>query len=282
LREGTTAEAESDAMHAANAVTHQHRIAQLKAQREADSAARLRNDRDRVRALQATLKAEHFSRLHAEAGLADEMLRVPSHAEEIGLAVAVGAREAGSPISPTSVVAAAEAGGSASGFQGRCCKCGVPDSDEHNAILLCDGCDMGFHMLCLTPCLLEVPEEDWFCPKCSSSSVLGRDSDVKPGVAGMGAGTAEGGDGDDGDDSDCSCDSEDLLMNVGLGKVGSKRPSTAANKTRSRPKRAKVKAPTPPLPKGPVKAKLKTKQKTGQVPHHTAYSNVPSTGGVSC
>ena len=54
LREGTTAEAESDAMHAANAVSHQHHIAGLKHQREADGAARLRHDRERVRALQAS------------------------------------------------------------------------------------------------------------------------------------------------------------------------------------------------------------------------------------
>ena len=68
--------------------------------------------------------------------------------------------------------------------------------------------------------------------------------------------------------SDCdSDDSDELLMNVGLGKVGSKRPPTAAKmKQRSAPKkRAKVKAPSPPLPQGPVKAKLRAKKsKTGQ------------------
>ena len=89
LREGTTAEAESDAMHAANAVSHQHHIAGLKHQREADGAARLRHDRERVRALQASLKKEHFSRLHAEVGVAnaDEMPRaLEEAAEAVGVA----------------------------------------------------------------------------------------------------------------------------------------------------------------------------------------------------
>ena len=49
----------------------------------------------------------------------------------------------------------------------RCAVCNAPpdDDDDHN-IILCDDCDRGFHMGCLTPRLFEVPEGDWFCPDC--------------------------------------------------------------------------------------------------------------------
>jgi hypothetical protein len=33
-------------------------------------------------------------------------------------------------------------------------------------IILCDRCDKGFHMFCLTPPLTSVPEGDWMCPLC--------------------------------------------------------------------------------------------------------------------
>ena len=35
-------------------------------------------------------------------------------------------------------------------------------------ILLCDGCNAEYHMFCLDPPLLAVPETDWFCPKCTA------------------------------------------------------------------------------------------------------------------
>ncbi|KAF0739673.1 hypothetical protein Ae201684P_014936 [Aphanomyces euteiches] len=35
-------------------------------------------------------------------------------------------------------------------------------------IILCDCCDDEYHLYCLNPPLLEVPEGDWFCPVCSS------------------------------------------------------------------------------------------------------------------
>uniref|UniRef100_A0A3Q3DAY8 PHD and ring finger domains 1 n=1 Tax=Hippocampus comes TaxID=109280 RepID=A0A3Q3DAY8_HIPCM len=39
-------------------------------------------------------------------------------------------------------------------------------SDREDRLLLCDGCDAGYHMECLTPPLDTVPVEEWFCPEC--------------------------------------------------------------------------------------------------------------------
>ncbi|KAI7883965.1 hypothetical protein K492DRAFT_205018 [Lichtheimia hyalospora FSU 10163] len=45
--------------------------------------------------------------------------------------------------------------------------------DNEDSILLCDGCDSGYHMYCLNPPLQTVPKSDWFCVKCLTAS--GRD-----------------------------------------------------------------------------------------------------------
>ncbi|XP_076042693.1 uncharacterized protein LOC143026341 isoform X3 [Oratosquilla oratoria] len=45
------------------------------------------------------------------------------------------------------------------------CNC----SDREDRMLLCDGCDLGFHLECLTPPLDFVPIEEWFCPTCALS-----------------------------------------------------------------------------------------------------------------
>jgi hypothetical protein len=34
-------------------------------------------------------------------------------------------------------------------------------------MILCDGCDTGWHMGCLNPSLTKVPDDEWFCPNCS-------------------------------------------------------------------------------------------------------------------
>jgi len=49
-----------------------------------------------------------------------------------------------------------------------CEVCGDPDDGEQ--MLLCDGCDRGWHMYCLEPKLDEVPEGDWFCPRCQTGN----------------------------------------------------------------------------------------------------------------
>jgi hypothetical protein len=62
-----------------------------------------------------------------------------------------------------------------------CEQCGL-EAGAHN-MLVCDQCNRGFHMGCLTPRIWEVPEGTWFCPECSmlgvrivagSTSVLGQ------------------------------------------------------------------------------------------------------------
>ncbi|XP_026887772.2 bromodomain adjacent to zinc finger domain protein 2A isoform X1 [Electrophorus electricus] len=47
-----------------------------------------------------------------------------------------------------------------------CQVCRKGDNDEY--LLLCDGCDRGWHMFCLRPKVIQVPEGDWFCPNCVS------------------------------------------------------------------------------------------------------------------
>eukprot|EP01119_Soliformovum_irregulare_P013651 TRINITY_DN365_c2_g1_i5.p1 TRINITY_DN365_c2_g1~~TRINITY_DN365_c2_g1_i5.p1 ORF type:complete len:802 (-),score=223.32 TRINITY_DN365_c2_g1_i5:464-2869(-) len=42
-----------------------------------------------------------------------------------------------------------------------CQLCGSTDDDDH--LLLCDGCDRGYHIYCLDPPLKCVPKQSWFC-----------------------------------------------------------------------------------------------------------------------
>ncbi|XP_022143539.1 probable Histone-lysine N-methyltransferase ATXR5 isoform X2 [Momordica charantia] len=46
-----------------------------------------------------------------------------------------------------------------------CEKCGSGDRDHE--LLLCDKCDKGFHMKCVSPIVVRVPIGSWLCPKCS-------------------------------------------------------------------------------------------------------------------
>ena len=38
--------------------------------------------------------------------------------------------------------------------------------DREDRLLLCDGCDFGYHCECLSPPLETIPIEEWFCPDC--------------------------------------------------------------------------------------------------------------------
>ena len=46
------------------------------------------------------------------------------------------------------------------------CCCLNVNLTTHRMMLLCDGCDDGWHLYCLPDPLAEVPEEDWFCMEC--------------------------------------------------------------------------------------------------------------------
>ncbi|XP_040894403.1 PHD and RING finger domain-containing protein 1 isoform X2 [Toxotes jaculatrix] len=58
--------------------------------------------------------------------------------------------------------------------QTSCEVCG--GSDREDRLLLCDGCDSGYHMECLTPPLDSVPVEEWFCPECQANNRHSRGS----------------------------------------------------------------------------------------------------------
>ncbi|XP_058012849.1 LOW QUALITY PROTEIN: PHD and RING finger domain-containing protein 1 [Ahaetulla prasina] len=45
-------------------------------------------------------------------------------------------------------------------------------SDREDRLLLCDGCDAGYHMECLNPPLSEVPVDEWFCPPCAPANAM--------------------------------------------------------------------------------------------------------------
>nr|CUU97693.1 hypothetical transcript [Hymenolepis microstoma] len=46
----------------------------------------------------------------------------------------------------------------------RCRICRKKGDDD--SLLLCDGCNAGFHLYCLRPSLHTIPEGDWFCVSC--------------------------------------------------------------------------------------------------------------------
>lgn len=54
-----------------------------------------------------------------------------------------------------------------SDYEDACCqKCGSGDFPAE--MLLCDKCDKGFHLFCLTPIIVSVPKGSWFCSRCSN------------------------------------------------------------------------------------------------------------------
>ncbi|CAH8503608.1 unnamed protein product [Schistosoma turkestanicum] len=50
----------------------------------------------------------------------------------------------------------------------RCRVCRRKTDDDN--LLLCDGCNLAFHLYCLRPPLKRVPTGDWFCPTCRPAS----------------------------------------------------------------------------------------------------------------
>ena len=50
-----------------------------------------------------------------------------------------------------------------------CEVCGSGDREER--LLLCDACDLGYHMECLVPPLTTIPRGRWYCPQCTAAGV---------------------------------------------------------------------------------------------------------------
>ena len=50
------------------------------------------------------------------------------------------------------------------------CKGNYENDDDR--LLVCDKCNNGFHLECLTPSLNSVPKGAWFCPECSSAATI--------------------------------------------------------------------------------------------------------------
>ncbi|KAJ3157751.1 hypothetical protein HDU89_000129 [Geranomyces variabilis] len=46
--------------------------------------------------------------------------------------------------------------------------CGGGENDEQ--MLLCDGCNRGYHLYCFDPPMVAIPNTDWFCPDCLRGS----------------------------------------------------------------------------------------------------------------
>lgn len=40
--------------------------------------------------------------------------------------------------------------------------------DDERCILICDNCNLGYHMYCLRPVVSNIPTDEWLCPDCSS------------------------------------------------------------------------------------------------------------------
>ncbi|CAG8805685.1 18359_t:CDS:2, partial [Racocetra fulgida] len=51
------------------------------------------------------------------------------------------------------------------------CGCSVcKRKDDPGCILLCDGCEKGFHTRCLNPQLDSIPAGEWYCDECNINS----------------------------------------------------------------------------------------------------------------
>ncbi|XP_066276304.1 PHD and RING finger domain-containing protein 1-like isoform X1 [Branchiostoma lanceolatum] len=59
-----------------------------------------------------------------------------------------------------------------------CQVCHQPTNEDR--MLLCDSCDAGYHMECLTPPLDAVPIEEWFCPHCAPPESSREEEEEEP------------------------------------------------------------------------------------------------------
>lgn len=58
-------------------------------------------------------------------------------------------------------------------------------TDREDQMLLCDGCNRGYHMDCLSPPLTEIPESSWYCDYCFASDESNDEDEVNQLIAEM-------------------------------------------------------------------------------------------------
>lgn len=44
------------------------------------------------------------------------------------------------------------------------------NDDNSEKLLLCDNCESGYHIYCLQPPLATIPETEWYCPRCTTTT----------------------------------------------------------------------------------------------------------------
>jgi len=60
-----------------------------------------------------------------------------------------------------------DSAGEESSGEGGCEIC--QKSKDEEKMLLCDYCDLAFHMYCLKPPITTIPEDDWYCDDCKTT-----------------------------------------------------------------------------------------------------------------
>ena len=81
---------------------------------------------------------------------------------------------AGPGTSTSGAAVGVEAGGQVQPHPEVACQiCSGVDSRPGDEIILCDGCDGAYHMMCLPRPLAAIPEHEWFCPGCAASRKFG-------------------------------------------------------------------------------------------------------------
>merc|ERR1719509_236974 len=53
--------------------------------------------------------------------------------------------------------------------------------DDEGSLLLCDGCNNGYHTFCCSPPIQEVPQGDWFCLNCNKEAEAEAERGLKKG-----------------------------------------------------------------------------------------------------
>jgi hypothetical protein len=89
-----------------------------------------------------------------------------------------------------------------------CCACQGAISLRRNYIVLCDGCDLGWHQKCMVPVMSRVPVGEWHCSQCSEERQEARQG-VQPKRARAPGGSGNGGSGNGGSDNGGSGEEEE-------------------------------------------------------------------------